>query len=290
MKRLLLTSCVFAGLLALNLYTTLARAGEVNPVVLGLCHPDADNHNTEFQRYHRMIPVYREKGIRVALLEQAFFFDRDCPEDQLLAMMKKFHVIQLATLPEGVPTLDVPHKKRAVAVGRVLRRYVEEGGGLFLQPQPVRYQNTDDERYWNAVLAPLGVKILHEGDFDSTRSFEGRTLGKVTFWHTRNIQPHPITKDVSQLYLPLASFFNGPGIVAMQYGPEWQILVRGEKEAKSYRSTSENVLDLRAEGTYIEAPPVVAVRPAWAKGGSPAIRSHRSLRASITAIRSGPTS
>ena len=46
----------------------------------------------------------------------------------------------------------------------------------------------------------------------------------------------------------------------MQYRPEWQILVRGEKEAKSYRSNAQNVLDLGAAGTYTEAPPVLAVR------------------------------
>ena len=46
----------------------------------------------------------------------------------------------------------------------------------------------------------------------------------------------------------------------MQYGPQWQVLVRGEKEAKSYRSDIDNLIDLATEGTYTEAPPVLAAR------------------------------
>ena len=110
------------------------------------------------------------------------------------------------------------------------------------------------------MLTPLGAKILHEGAFDKTRVFEGRTLRKATFWHTRNIRAHPVTKEVSCLYLPLHSYGPFPGVAAIQYGPEWQILVRGEKEAKSYRSDADNKIDLGVEGTYAEAPPVLAVR------------------------------
>jgi len=247
-------------LFALNLCAAAARAGEAKPVVLGLSAGDADRYNVEFQRYDRMIPVYRENGIRAALLEASFFYHRDCPEAKLLELMKRYQVVHLTTTEEGVTRFDEAHKKRAAVVGRALVRYVEEGGGLFLEPQPVRYPGDEDELYWNAVLAPLGVKILHEGVFDKTRTFEGQTLGKATFWHTRNIRAHPVTKDVSCLYLPLHGFNDFPGVPAMQYGPEWRIVVRGEKEAKSYRSNVDNVIDLGVAGTYAEAPPVLAVR------------------------------
>jgi hypothetical protein len=249
-----------AALLSLNLSADSAGAGEAKPVVLGLCTGDADRHNVEFQRYDRMIPVYRENGIRAALLESSLFYYRDCPGAKLLEMMKQFQVIHLTTTEEGVTRFDEAHKKRAGIVGRALARFVEDGGGLFLQPQPVRYPGDEDELYWNAVLAPLGAKILHEGVFDKTRTFEGQTLGKATFWHTGNVQAHPVTKDVSCLYLPLHGFNEFPGVPAMQYGPQWEIVVRGEKEAKSYRSNADNVIDLAAAGTYSEAPPVLAVR------------------------------
>ncbi|MDD5704814.1 MAG: hypothetical protein PHR35_02735, partial [Kiritimatiellae bacterium] len=234
-----------------------ARAEEAKPVVLGLCSGDADKYNVEFQQYDRMMPVYRENGIRAALIELGPFVSQDYAEDQLLAMMKKSHVVHLTIPIEAVAVFDDVQKKRAAIVGRALARYVEEGGGLFIEPQSVRYPGAQDEDYWNAVLAPLGAEILHEGAFDKTRSF----AAKATFWHTRNIQAHPVTKDVSQLYLPLHGCGGeSPGLTAMRYGPDWRVLVRGEKEAKSYRSVTDNKIDLNTEGTYTEAPPVLAVR------------------------------
>lgn len=249
-----------AGLLALCLCPVPASAQDAKPVLLGLCAVDADKHNVEFQTYDRMIPVYRENGIQAALLESSYFYRRDCTEHQLLEMLKRFHVVHLATTEEGVTRFDEKHQRRAPVVGRALARYVEQGGGLFLQPQPVRYPGDEDELYWNAVLAPLGAKILHEGVFDKTRAFAGQTLSKATFWRTSNIQTHPLIRDVSCLALPLHGYGHFPGLAAIQYGPEWQILVRGENEAQSYRSHADNVIDLEAAGTYAQAPPVLAVR------------------------------
>ena len=267
MKRCLcapgVVSWIVAGSLVLCLNVPAVFSAEAKPIVLGLSAGDADKHNVEFQIYDRMIPVYRDSGIRAALLEHSFFFNRDCTEDQLLATMKKFRVVHLATTQEGASPFDEAHQKRAAVVGRALARYVEEGGGLFLQPQSVRYPGMDDEVYWNAVLAPLGVTILHEGIFDKTRTFEGQTLPqrqKATFWHTRNIQPHAVTKGVTNLYLPLHGFVGFPGLPAMRYSPEWTILVRGEVDARSYKSGDDNEINLDIQGTYSSAPPVLAVR------------------------------
>jgi len=256
----IITGSLTCGLLAMSLCAAPARAQDAKPVILGLAAVDADKHNVEFQTYDRMIPVYRQNGIQAALLESSYFYRRDCTEDQLLEKLKRFHVVHLATTEEGVTRFDEKHQRRAPVVGRALARYVEQGGGLFLQPRPVRYPGDEDELYWNAVLAPLGAKILHEGVFDKTRAFEGQTLGKATFWRTSNIQAHPVTRDVSCLALPLHGYGHFPGLVAMEYAPEWQILVRGENKAQSYRSNADNVIDLDAAGTYAQAPPVLAVR------------------------------
>ena len=74
----------------------------------------------------------------------------------------------------------------------------------------------------------------------------------------------------------------------MQYGPEWQILVRGEKEANSYRSDADNVIDLNAAGTY--ASPAGAGRPQPGQGRIVCYPVARCSRGSTTATRSGPTS
>jgi hypothetical protein len=39
----------------------------------------------------------------------------------------------------------------------------------------------------------------HEGVFDPSRMFEGKTLGKATFWSARAIRAHPLTSGVRGL-------------------------------------------------------------------------------------------
>lgn len=230
--------------------------------MLGLPTNDAEKHNAEFLQYDRMVPVYKENDIQPALLELRVFCQNDASEEALLASMKRFHVIQLVNHSEGIPTFTADYQARAAVVGRALARYVSEGGGLLIAPQSARYANTEDELYWNAVYKPLGLTILHEGVYDKTRVFEGRTVSEEPFFFTTSVKEHPVTQGVKALYLPLHGSARYPGVAAMAYSPEWTVVVQGEADARSYRSTAsgENAIDLNAEGTYTSAPPIVAVR------------------------------
>lgn len=230
------------------------------PIVLGITSPGAEAYNTEFFLFRRMVPLFTENHIEASLIEHGAFYSQDWKDEQLDSLLKGCHVVQLGTTEEGASKLTPQLEARAKRVGAALRRYVEDGGGLFLQPQPVRYWNTDDEKYWNLVLEPLGARILHEGVFDKTRSYEGRTIGKALFWFTTNIRQHPLTDGVKCLYLPLHGAGNYSGLVAMQYNADWQVLIRGEPEARSYSSGEENAVNLAVEGTFTNAPPVLAVR------------------------------
>lgn len=205
-------------------------------------------------------PLYTENNIQVAPLNMAGLSREDWTEEKLYDHFKRCHAIVLQPASEGIFKLDDKLRNRAAAAGKALARYVQEGGGLFVKPMPVRYPGSDDEKYWNLVLAPFGMEVLHEGVYDRTRTFQGATLESATFWFTRNIQPHPVTEGVSGLCLPLHGMGPAPGLVAMKYSPEWQVLVRGEKEAKSYRCGEDNNLDISVDGTYSNEPPVLAVR------------------------------
>ncbi|MCG2660783.1 MAG: hypothetical protein L6437_11130, partial [Kiritimatiellae bacterium] len=250
-----------AFLLALGTSTWAAEP----KVVLGLGSGDAAKYNVEFMQFGRMLPLYKEYNIQASLMEGAGLYSRDETEEQLYQTFKQYHVIVTGSTPEGVYKFDDTFRKRAAVVGKALARYVQEGGGLLVQPVPVRYPGSDDEKYWNLVYAPLGLEILHEGVFDKTRAFEGMSLGTATFWFTRNIQAHPVTEGVSGLCLPLLGTGPYPGTVAMKYSPEWEVLVRGEKEARSYRSGTDNKINIEVEGAYTSTPPVLAVR-AFGKG------------------------
>ncbi|MHB9024139.1 MAG: CehA/McbA family metallohydrolase domain-containing protein [Armatimonadota bacterium] len=229
-------------------------------IVLGLASHDAAAYNTEFFLYRRMVPLFTENGIEASLIEGSAFYARDWKDEQLDTLLNGCHVVVMNTTNEGIVQLTPELQARARRVGAALARYVQGGGGLFLQPQPVRYANTDDEKYWNLVLEPLGIKLLHEAVFDKTRGYEGKTIGKTLFWYTTNMHPHPITDGVKSLYLPLNGAGDYPGVVAMQYSPDWQVLVRGEQEARSYKSGDDNAVNLNADGTYTGAPPVLAAR------------------------------
>ncbi|MBU4365778.1 MAG: hypothetical protein KKF10_01445, partial [Verrucomicrobia bacterium] len=247
---------IAAFLLALGTSTWAAEP----KVILGLGSGDAEKYNVEFMQFDRMIPLYAENNIQASLMENAGLCRQDQTEENLYKTFKQYHVIAFSTSFVGVYRLDDQFRKRAAVVGKALARYVQEGGGLFLDPLPVLYPGSDDEKYWNLVFAPFGLEILHEGVFDKTRAFQGKTLGTTTFWFTRNIQTHPVTEGVSGLCLPLHGYGTFPGLVAMKYSPEWEILVWGEKEAKSYRSGADNNINIEIEGTYTSAPPVLAVR------------------------------
>jgi len=231
-----------------------------NSIVLGLAQGDAAKHDTEFLTGNPMASVYQENHIVPSLLEFSGFYGAEASEEDLYKLLKQFHVVQLGTTHEGVEKLTPVHIARAKRVGAALVRYVNGGGGLFLQPLAVRYPQDQDEKYWNLVLEPLGAQLLHEGDFDKSRQFEDRTIAKALFWWTQNIVAHPVTEGVKTLYLPLHGYGPFPGLVAMKYSADWQVVVRGESEAESYRSGEDNLINVDAPGSYTSAPPVVAVR------------------------------
>ena len=251
---------IFALLFLLSFEVT---AEDTEPVILGLGKNEADKYNAEFMKYDRRVPLFQKNGIRTALCESGAFSRYDWPDEGLYQELKKFHVIHLTTLTEGVSRMTPAFAKRAEQASAVLARFVREGGGLFIQCQPVLYPNDEDEKYWNLFLKPFGLQILHEGVFDKTRQFQGRTLGTSTFWFTGNIKAHPVTEGVRHLYLPLYGAGRYPGLIALKYTPEWQVVVRGHKEARSHRSGKggePNNVNLDADGTYKNEPPVVAVR------------------------------
>ena len=233
-------------------------------ILLGLPKADGDKYNVEYRKYGRLIPVYQKNNIEPVLFNYIFSPRSGYSEDKIYESILRFHVIHLTTTDEGVGTkFGENEREYARRVGNALKKYVEEGGGLFIQARSVRYPNEKDEEYWNEVLKVFGIEILHQGVFDKTRVYEGKTLSKANFFWTQNIKENEITKDIKCLYLPQNDFFPGPGVVALKYSPDWQILIKGEKEAKSYKSGisgDPNVLNLEVEGTYNSEPPIFAIR------------------------------
>ena len=259
--------CLLA-LAALLLPALAAPARADKPVVLGLMQNEADKYSAEFRQFDLRIAPLRQRGLEPSLLSFEPFYQWDWTEEQIYQLLKPYDAVVLITTEESPYTNkwtpDLP--ARAKIVGAALARYVQDGGGLAVLEQPVRYPSTCDERYWNLVLAPLGITILHEGCFDPTREYKDTILGEATsYWFTQRLSPHPVTAGVQRLYLPsyaITAYSPMPGIPAIKYSPEWQVVVSGEAEAKSFLTGDDNLLHLDKPqvGTYASAPPVVAVR------------------------------
>jgi len=238
-------------------------------IVLGISFHAGANRDAEFQKFSELKRFYEDNGIRAALLDEKLIsvgrqgtILAHYDPAKLLAEYKKYHVIMVTARHEG--TSHVPAwREIGKRLGEVLVQYVSEGGSVLFLPESVRYQNTDEENFYNLIYEPFGFQQLSEGIFDTTRQIEREVKAgpKHTFFYTGNIQEHEATKGVTSLWLPKTHFYPNSGVPAMKYSPDWTVLVRGEKSARSYQSLiHENILRVDLPGSYESEPPIFAVR------------------------------
>lgn len=231
-----------------------------------------ESYNDEFVKYNPYAAFMAKNGIQIHLIDSSSYCGKkgagsgEWTDQELESILKQNHVVYLSF------EIDASHdvkwfKERLMKSREIIKRYVQDGGGLVLQPISVRYNGM--EKYyecWNAFLEPFGMEILNEGLYDKTRSYEGKSfpcLVKPLYWQTGNIVKHPMTEGVSHLFLPLnnASYLY-PGVCLVKYSPDWQILVKGEKEAQSYKCIAKDgwSLDVTQDGSCSSEPPVLAAR------------------------------
>ena len=214
--------------------------------------------------------VLRKNGFRFGLTEWRMFFGERADEARTLELLRQFNVMVLDT-PFDFSIMDLgPDKQRTAAAARgALEKYLREGGGVLLILQAVRYPGDKDQDYANLILKGLGLEMLHEGVFDNARRFAApiaSIFAPEEFFWTKNIaKGHPATEGVGRVCLP--QYHNGktPGVVAVRFSPDWQVLVRGEQSAQSYLVTPDQTTDYGHVGTFPGAPPIVAVR-SYGKG------------------------
>lgn len=145
-------------------------------------------------------------------------------------------------------------------VGRALRTYVEDGGGLVIDQTAGRYSESPVDAFWEKVMKHLEMNRLHEEIVDFTNHFWRATPHNWMFY-TRNIKPHPVTDGVPGLWCPCRGNSQSMGSVAVDYPAGWDVIVRGEKSAKSYpKNRITNDIEYEKKGTFDAEPPLVAVR------------------------------
>jgi len=264
--RYVLGCAVVLGL-ALGAASALAQQADADlkPVV-GFVKLNAAKYFAEDQRwspYKRR--VLDKNRFRFGLIEWRTLFGVPTTREGVYSTLCQFNVAVIHVPCEnGIMDLGSERRKAAAEARAGLQRYLNEGGSVLLILQPVRYPGNKDQDYSNLIIKELGVQMLHEGVFDTKRTFTTRIadiMAPERFFWTENItKGHPATIGVRRLCLPEHHNGNNQGVVALELSKEWKVLARGEKSAKSYRVNSDREVDYAAVGTYKSAPPIAAVR------------------------------
>ena len=168
--------------------------------------------------------------------------------------LRQFNALWLLIDQEHVPKFDPDE------VGRALREYVEAGGGLVVDQTAGRYSESPVDAFWERAMKHLGMNRLHEEIVDFTNHFWRATPHNWMF-HTRNIKAHPVTEGVAGLWIPCRGSSQSMGSVAIDYPAGWDVVVRGEKTARSFpKNRIKNDIEYDKAGSFAAEPPLVAVR------------------------------
>ena len=252
-------TCHFCRLLALAVATLNFAAAE--PVtaptpMVAMINAEANTWRADFLGYNQFRQDLLKQGMNADLVTYPFRLDD----------LKQFHVLLYELREEfQLGALDDPRIQAQIAAERkVLTQYVQAGGGLVLLITGVRYPQDVCEAYYNQVLQDFGLKLMHEGIWDSATAFKAPgtlAYNAQEFFMTGNIQPHPVTLGITRLAFPKFTHSTLTGAEAVAYDPNWQVLVAGEPTAKSFFvDPISNDMNDQKPATYANAPPLVAVR------------------------------
>jgi hypothetical protein len=191
------------------------------------------------------LAAYREKGYGLHL-----DYYQDITEKEL--MKYKIVVGMITQLHRGTVPIDAK-------LADALDRYLKRGGGFILIPAPSYYGAEDFVLRLNPVLDKYGCKLLSEIPLDpSAEKTIVRVLG-YRYLKTTNINKHPVTEGIKELWLPLDFANSYLRTHTMGISPEWESVVNGEISTVSY-PFNKLAHNIKEPGTYRSEPPFLAVR------------------------------
>lgn len=185
-----------------------------------------------------------------------------------LKSLKQFNVIWLMLEHEAM------NKFSPDVVGKALREYVEQGGGLVINHSPGRYPEAAVDHYWDAVFKHLDMERLHEEVVDlKDRKRIGK--GSRNAFFTKEFTKHPVTDNVRGLWFVCRDKNGAWGSHAIKYSDDWKIVVRGSKTAMSYKKDKDtNDINYKNIGFFKSSAPLVAIRE-LGKGRIVSIAAHK---------------
>ncbi len=192
------------------------------------------------------LPDLRDAGFEVGALDW---------KDVSPETLQPFNVVVLTDIPGANEVGELaPH---VAAAAQHIRAWAQAGGGVLAC---MGAGGWDAGRVAaNVVLEPWDVELLDEQVTDPVNFYQ-QTRG-IRWWYswTTNLAPSPVTEGVQTIFYPSRSWRADlqKTLYAPRFGPEWQVLVRGERSARSVSNGREPG---EPPATYASEPPIAGVR------------------------------
>ncbi len=188
-------------------------------------------------------------------------------------LLAQFDTVVICALP--------PVNERATSVGwsaltpqaneqlwAMLDGYLGAGGGiLFSGPLWGWDIGWEHLEATNAYLKHWDLQVSPELVLDKQNLYRQRIFMQNPYCFTTSVVASPVSEGVKTVWYPVDINLNGgaapPSTAALQPGPDWTVVVRGENTAASYAVTDRvNAKAAEKPGLYPQAPPFVALREA----------------------------
>jgi hypothetical protein len=173
--------------------------------------------------------------------------------------LEPFNAIVLTDIPDADERGRLSGKVEAACA--TIRAYCQAGGGVLACMGAGGWDK--GRQAANLLLKPWDAELLDEQVTDPEHLYRQTRGIRWAYSWTTNVTPSPITEGVRTVYYPAQAWRadSQKTLYAPKLGADWQVLVRGEKSARSV--TAKPVTDQldMAAATYATEPPIAAARP-----------------------------
>lgn len=213
---------------------------------------------------------FKENGVTANEHRVLPWFMGKVSEQQIYNTLKQYHVV-IPDVFRGHLALD--YDKLIQNYKKALVRYAREGGGVVIVASSPGYTTDRRDEIFNHLFADFGLYMTKEGVCDLKNEYQYpdhpflshkkvAAPSYLRFFKTSAIADSPVTKGVKNIYFPQWGDCGMWGAMLLKFSPQWKVVVRGEKSAKSYLpETLESKHSFyQKPGSVKTAPPLAAYR------------------------------
>jgi len=172
--------------------------------------------------------------------------------------LKPFNAVVLTDIPEVNEKGAVSPKAQAAMAA--LRAYVSAGGGVLVSSGAGGWDMCRPAT--NLLLKPWDAELLDEQVTDPDHLYHQTRGIRWSYSWTTNLAPSPVTAGIKAVFYPALSW-RADGVKTLyvpKVGPAWQVLVKGEKSARTVRNVPKTGAMETSAATFATEPPILVAR------------------------------